>query len=77
MAVKLSQVMRVFLNQVLFLKSLYHLRSGFETPAGCFRFNFVVLLPVWSSLCYQSLMLCTHKGQGMKSSIRLMGSSFV
>lgn len=77
MATKLSQVMRSILNQVPLLESLCHLHRGFETPAGCFRFNFVVLHSQWSSLCSQSLMLCTHKGQGIKSSIRFLCFSFV
>lgn len=76
MAVKLAQVMRGFLYQEPLLKSLCHLHSGFETPSGCCRSNYVVLLSVWSSLYSQSLMLCTHKGQGMKS-VRLMCLRFV
>lgn len=69
--------MRGFLYQEPLLKSLCPLHSGFETPAGCFRFNFVVSLSVRSSLCSQSLMLCTHKDQGMKFSIRLMCLRFL
>lgn len=68
--------MRGFLYQEPLLKSLCHLHSGFETPSGCCRSNYVVLLSVWSSLYSQSLMLCTHKGQGMKS-VRLKCLRFV
>lgn len=77
MAVKLFRVMRSFLSQVPLLKSLCHLHNGFETPAGSFRFNFVVSLSLWSSLCSPSLTLCAHKGQGMEVSVRLMCLSFV
>lgn len=77
MAIKLSQVMRGFLNQVPLLESLCLLHRGFETPAGYFRFNFFVSHSMWSPLCSQFLILCTYKGQGMKSSIRFMCFSFV
>ena len=60
---------RLLQSEVPLLKSLCHLHSGFETPEGCSRFHSVASLSVWSSLCCQPLMLCTHRGRRMKSPI--------